>query len=119
MYILNELGNLLRSLIITQRDAVPRQAGKLVEKRNESLQILLDCQMEGIAILEIDGNAEAGADFLEREELARCGIWEPAQVAGEEGGEDLDDMRSARVLSAGRKSFWWWRTVPCISRDQA
>lgn len=44
--------------------------------------------MEGVAVLEVGGDGEEGADVFEREEGAG-GAGEAAQVAAEEDGEDL------------------------------
>lgn len=87
MHILDKPRNLYRPSIIPQRDRIPGQPRQLIQQRNQTLQVLLDGEVEGIAILEIHGHAEEFSHLLESEELAAGGV-EAAQVAAEEDAED-------------------------------
>lgn len=42
------------------------------------MQVLFDGEVEGVAVFEVDGDVEAGADFFEGEELVRLGGGEAA-----------------------------------------
>jgi hypothetical protein len=56
MKILDELADLKRSLIVSQRNRVNGKTGKLFDHRDQRLKILLDRDVESVSVLEIDGN---------------------------------------------------------------
>ena len=94
MHLLNELGNLHRPAVITKSNRIPRQTRQLVEQRNQTLQVLLDGEVESVAVLEVRRHGQDAAHVVERQQLAARGV-HSAQVAAEQDAED-DSLHFAR-----------------------
>ena len=56
MDILDELADLQRTLVVAQGDGVDGESCQLLDERDQRLEILLDGDMEGVLILEVDGD---------------------------------------------------------------
>jgi hypothetical protein len=80
VHFLNELGNLHRAPVISQSDRVSRQTRQLVEQRDQALEVLLDSEVESIAVLEIGGNVQNAAHVVQSQQLAAGGV-HAAEVA--------------------------------------
>jgi hypothetical protein len=83
MHVLDELGNLHRPPVVAESDRVPGQARQLVEQRDQRLQVLLDGEVESVAVLEVGGHAEHARDVVERQQLAARRV-HAAQVAAQQ-----------------------------------
>jgi hypothetical protein len=84
-----------RQLEVAQRDGVGRQARELLRQVGEGEEVLLEREVEGVAVLEVGGHGEDGADLLEGEEAAERGLGAGGGVwsgffgqAAEPGGVD-------------------------------
>ena len=86
VHILDELGNLHRPPVISQCDRVPRKTRQLVEQRDQTLKVLLDGEVESIAILKIDRHAKDAAHVVQSQQLAAGGV-HAAEVAAEQNAE--------------------------------
>ena len=114
VHVLDEATDVERALVITQGHRVDSEAGlalhvsaghgraardskaardrkaahQLIDDGDQRVQVLLDGQVEGVAVLEIDGHAEDLTRQLERQEAARLrgavGQGQAAQPAAEE-----------------------------------
>ena len=86
MHLLDKLGNLHRPSVIAQRHRISRQSRQLVEQRNHALQVLLDGEVESVAVFQIRGDVQDAADVVERQQLAARGV-HAAKVAAEQDAE--------------------------------
>lgn len=87
VHLLNKLSNLHRPAVVAQRNRIPRQTRQLVEQRNQTLQVLLDGEVESVAVLEVRRHGQDAAHVVEGEKLAARGV-HAAQVAAEQDAED-------------------------------
>lgn len=87
MHLLNKLRDLHRPPVIAQGHRVPRQTRQFVQQRNQTLQVLLDGEVESVAVFEVRRHGQDAAHVLERQQLAARGV-HAAQVAGEQDAED-------------------------------
>ena len=56
MDVLDEVADLNRKLVVSQGDRVDGQPGKLVSQAGDGKEVLLDGDVEGILVLEVDGD---------------------------------------------------------------
>jgi len=54
--VLDELADLQRTLVVAQSHGVDGQTRELFDERDQGLQVLFDRDVEGITVLEVDGN---------------------------------------------------------------
>jgi hypothetical protein len=87
VHILDELGNLHRPPVVAESDRVPGQTRQLVEQRDQGLQVLLDGEVESVAVLEVGGHAEHARHVFERQQLAALRV-HAAQVAAQQDAGD-------------------------------
>lgn len=73
---------------VAESDGVCGEAAELLRQVRHGEQVLLDGEVEGVAVLDVGGHGKDGADLLESEELANLGgDGGGAAGRGGEGGE--------------------------------
>ena len=56
VHILDESTDLQRSLEVPQGDGVAGQTGEFFDERYEGEEVFFDCEVKGVAVLEVDGD---------------------------------------------------------------
>lgn len=139
MQILHKAANLKRALVVSERDRVDSQAAQFLDEADQSLKVLLNGDVKGIAVLEVDGNYEPPsaaatghtyrrrgmrltshdlADLLNRKEPPRLGVARvgrrPATQpdAEQEGKDDVLDVAGPQAVVPGNAHFSLSRTGP-------
>lgn len=85
--VLDEGADSERQLKVAHGHGVGGEAGQLVSDVGEGEEVLLEGDVEGVAVLEVGGHLEYGPDLLEGEEAAQGGGADRGEAA-EPGGED-------------------------------